>query len=111
MSGTAWRCMFVPMDARVLSSCSKNGMSEVEIERICRGDTSTCVTSRTCARPGSPALREEARVVRNSPNSEWSVVDAVLLNVTARSDQPDKAGNYYRRTITVNVKPRNLLPR
>lgn len=46
-----------------------------------------------------------------STNSEWVVVDAVLLNVTARSDQPDRAGNYYRRTITVNVKPRNLLPR
>ena len=44
-------------------------------------------------------------------NAEWSLVDALVLSVTARSEQPDKAGSYYRRTISVNVKPRNLLPR
>lgn len=43
-------------------------------------------------------------------NAEWSVVEQVLLNVTARSELPDEQGNYYRRTITVGVKPRNLLP-
>lgn len=43
-------------------------------------------------------------------NAEWSVVEQVLLNVTARSELPDKQGSYYRRTITVGVKPRNLLP-
>lgn len=46
-----------------------------------------------------------------SSNAEWSVVDAVVLNVTARSELPDQLGNYYRRTVTVNVKPRNLLPK
>lgn len=43
-------------------------------------------------------------------NSEWSIVDVVLLSITARSAQPDSQGNYYRRTVTVDVKPRNLLP-
>lgn len=46
-----------------------------------------------------------------SSNEEWSIVDAVVLSLTARSQLPDKAGNYYRRTVSVNVKPRNLLPR
>ena len=43
-------------------------------------------------------------------NATWSVVEEVLLNVTARSELPDPSGNYFRRTISVGVKPRNLLP-
>ncbi len=47
------------------------------------------------------------------PNSDaqWAIVDSVVLNVTARSALQDYKGNYYRRTVSVNVKPRNLLPR
>jgi Tfp pilus assembly protein PilW len=44
-------------------------------------------------------------------DDEWAIVDAVVLTVTARSELPDQAGNYYRRTVSVNVKPRNLLPK
>lgn len=43
-------------------------------------------------------------------NDEWSIVEQVLLNITARSELPDEGGDYYRRTVTVGVKPRNLLP-
>lgn len=43
-------------------------------------------------------------------NEEWSIVEQVLLSVTARSEQPDRDGKYYRRTVDVGVKPRNLLP-
>jgi hypothetical protein len=43
-------------------------------------------------------------------NAEWSVVEQVLLNITARSEVPDEKGNYFRRTVAVGVKPRNLLP-
>ena len=39
-SGTAWRCMFEPMRARLASSCSRNGMSAVATETTCLGDTS-----------------------------------------------------------------------
>jgi len=46
-----------------------------------------------------------------SSNAEWAIVDAVLVDLTARSLLPDKLGNYYRRNVTVSVKPRNLLPR
>jgi hypothetical protein len=35
----------------------------------------------------------------------------LVLSVTARSELPDMSGNYYRRTMSVNVKPRNLLPK
>ena len=43
-------------------------------------------------------------------DATWSIVEQVLLNVTARSELPDKKGTYYRRTVSVAVKPRNLLP-
>jgi Tfp pilus assembly protein PilW len=66
------------------------------------------------------ALNIQYRLDRNCPpcdvvdlptsTSDWALVEAVLLTITARSEQPDSAGNYYRRTATVTVKPRNLLP-
>jgi type II secretory pathway pseudopilin PulG len=43
-------------------------------------------------------------------DTEWAIVESVLVNVTSRSEVPDEAGNYFRRTVSVNVKPRNLLP-
>ena len=38
--GTAWRCMFEPMSARLASSCSKNGISAAATETTCFGETS-----------------------------------------------------------------------
>jgi type II secretory pathway pseudopilin PulG len=43
--------------------------------------------------------------------SEWAVVEQVIVNLTARSEVPDTSGDYYRREVEVAVKPRNLLPR
>lgn len=43
-------------------------------------------------------------------NEEWSVVEQLHLSVTARSELPDTRGNFFRRTVTVAVKPRNILP-
>ena len=43
-------------------------------------------------------------------DAEWSIVERVMLSLTARSELPDTAGNYYRRTVSVGIKPRNLLP-
>ena len=40
-SGTAWRCMFEPISARLASSFSRNGMSAAATETSCFGDTST----------------------------------------------------------------------
>ncbi len=39
-SGTACRCMFEPISARLASSCSRKGMSAVATDTICLGDTS-----------------------------------------------------------------------
>ncbi len=39
-SGTAWRCMFEPISARLASSCSRNGISAVATDQIWTGDTS-----------------------------------------------------------------------
>ena len=38
--GKAWRCMFAPIKARVVSSFSKNGIHAEAIETICFGETS-----------------------------------------------------------------------
>ena len=36
-SGTAWRCMFEPISARLASSCSRNGIRPAETPTICFG--------------------------------------------------------------------------
>ena len=38
--GTAWRCMFEPIRARLVSSFSRKGMSAVATETSCLGETS-----------------------------------------------------------------------
>ena len=45
MSGTAWRCMFEPMSARLASSFSRNGISDAATETSWFGDTSIRLTS------------------------------------------------------------------
>ena len=39
-SGTAWRCMFEPISARLASSCSRNGIKPAETPTICLGEMS-----------------------------------------------------------------------
>jgi hypothetical protein len=39
-SGTAWRCMFEPIRARLASSFSRNGISEAATDTSCFGETS-----------------------------------------------------------------------
>jgi hypothetical protein len=43
--------------------------------------------------------------------STWAIVEQVVIAMTARSEFEDPSGDYYRREVTVAVKPRNLLPR
>ena len=54
MSGTAWRCMFEPMRARLASLCSRNGISAVATETICAGFTSMYWTRLGSASTGWP---------------------------------------------------------
>jgi hypothetical protein len=68
ISGTAWRCMFEPISARLASSFSRNGISAAATETSCFGDTSIAVTSsaspagsRRCGAP-TPGLGEAAVV-------------------------------------------------
>ena len=44
-SGTAWRCMFEPIRARLASSCSRNGIIAVATDQIWSGETSMRSTS------------------------------------------------------------------
>ncbi len=44
-SGTAWRCMLEPIRARLASSCSRNGISDVATDQIWVGETSIRSTS------------------------------------------------------------------
>jgi hypothetical protein len=45
-----------------------------------------------------------------SGEEEWSIVEQVFVTVTARSETTDSEGEYYRSTISLGVKPRNLRP-
>ena len=56
-NGTACRCMLDPMRARLASSCSRNGIKEVEIETSWRGDISTKSISLGSIRMNSPRRR------------------------------------------------------
>ncbi len=58
-SGTAWRCMFEPISARLASSCSRNGISEAATETSWFGDTSISVTSSGRVMTTSEPLRQE----------------------------------------------------
>jgi hypothetical protein len=40
INGTACRCIFDPIKARLASSCSRNGINAVGTEKICFGDAS-----------------------------------------------------------------------
>ena len=55
-SGTAWRCMFAPIRARLASSCSRNGISAVATETTCFGE-------RPCSRPARRGSIEEVLAV------------------------------------------------
>jgi hypothetical protein len=44
-------------------------------------------------------------------NAEWSIVNQIVLTVSARSARTMEDGTYYTKSLTVRVKPRNLLPR
>ncbi len=54
-SGTAWRCMFEPISARLASSCSRNGIRPVATDQIWFGDTSIRSTSFGAASTSSPS--------------------------------------------------------
>ncbi len=47
---------------------------------------------------------------RPASEEEWRLVEQVLLETQVRSDRQDPRGEFLRRTATVNIKPRNLLP-
>ena len=55
ISGTACRCMFAPISARLASLCSRNGISAVATETICAGATSMKSTSFGRAVTASPS--------------------------------------------------------
>ena len=57
-SGTAWRCMFEPISARLASSFSRNGISDAATDTSWFGDTSIISTSPGGTTTNSPALRD-----------------------------------------------------
>jgi hypothetical protein len=68
ISGTAWRCMFDPIRARLASSFSRNGISAAATETSCLGETSIRSISSGRVMTKSPPLRQFVRsaVTRSS---------------------------------------------
>ena len=60
-SGTAWRCMFEPISARLASSFSRNGISAAATETSCLGDTSMKSTLSGGTMSTSPPWRQTTR--------------------------------------------------
>ena len=58
ISGTACRCMFEPISARLASSFSRNGISEAATDTSWFGDTSIMSTSEAGTTTNSPACRD-----------------------------------------------------
>ena len=103
-SGTAWRCMFEPISARLASSCSRNGIIAVATDQICSGETSIRSTSSgatytywpACVRqriesPGQLAvvvdrrggLRDQALLLL-AVASRWTISSVTLPFLTTR---------------------------
>ncbi len=68
-SGTAWRCMLLPIRARFASSFSRNGMSEAATETSCFGETSMNCTLSRGDRMKLPASRALMRSCVRLPSS------------------------------------------
>ena len=71
-SGTAWRCMFEPISARLASSFSRNGISEAATETSCLGLTSISVTWSRGAITNSPFWRAETSSSTKRPSASIS---------------------------------------
>src|SRR5439155_1435628 len=78
--GTAWRCMFEPIRARLASSCSRNGINAVATLTVCFGETSMYSMRFTSATRKRFLVRA---VVRSS--AKWRLDEAVLVD--AREDR------------------------
>jgi len=74
MSGTAWRCMFEPISARLASSFSRNGISAAATDTICLGETSTKSIVSGLPRMYSPPLRHCTSSDTNLPLASISAL-------------------------------------
>ena len=72
-SGTAWRCMFEPISARLASSCSRNGISAVATDQIWVGETSISSTSLGETVVSSPSRRRQRTRGPLSLPESWSI--------------------------------------
>ena len=80
-SGTAWRIMFEPMSARLASSCSRNGISEVPTDQIWSGETSISSTSLGATSDSSPSRERQVTlgprslpVLKSISALAWAIV-------------------------------------
>ena len=86
-SGTAWRCMFEPISARLASSFSRNGISEAATETNCFGDTSIRSTLSRGAIVYSPDWRVLTSSFSNLPfSSRWALAWATVWRISSVAD-------------------------
>ena len=78
-SGTAWRCMFEPISARLASSFSRNGISDAATETSCLGLTSISVMLSRGAIRNSPAWRDETSSSTKLPSASSSALACAIV--------------------------------
>ena len=67
--GTACRCIFEPINARLASSCSRNGIKDAATDDICLESISIKVTSSEPTNTNSFLFRHEIKLSINIPLS------------------------------------------
>ena len=77
-SGTAWRCMFEPMRARLASSFSRNGTIAAATETSCLGDTSMKCSSSGGTILYSPPFRADTRSCTKRPCASISALACAM---------------------------------
>ena len=86
-SGTAWRCMFDPISARLASSFSRNGMSEAATETSCFGETSIRSTASDGLSMNSPDFRVETSSFTKRPSaSRLALACATVWRISSVAD-------------------------
>ena len=109
ISGTAWRCMLLPISARLASSFSRNGISAAATDTSCLGETSTAVTSVGFTRRKSPCLRTDTRSsvkwpVASCGASAWATT-SFSSSIAERYFQPSCTWPSSTRRYGVSMKP------
>ena len=107
--GTAWRCMFDPISARLASSCSRNGISAADTLMICMGETSI-----RCASLGEPCVYWSPIRISMRSSTNWFRLSSfalawAMLNSSSLSADSQTMDSVASGPVASTTKGRTLI--